>query len=406
MKTKVKCSHMATVIAAMTLVASQGQADISNGVIKIGVMNDQSGPYADNCGAGSVAAVKLAVDDHGGAINGMPVEVVVADDQNKPDIGVAQALKWIEQEGVDVIVGCSASSIALAVQDVMNTHEKPYLIAGTATSDTTNAKCTPYGTNWAYDTYTLAKGSVMAQLAQGLDEWYFITVDYTFGKQWQEDATKFIEENGGKVVGSILHPLGTNDFSSQLLQAQASGAKVIGIANAGADLANVLKQAREFGIADAGQVLAPLGMQVNNVHGIGLETMQGLVASAPAYWDQSDEARAFSERWSAQMGDRKPNESQTVTYSAVNHYLKAVEATGSDSGPDVMASMRELPVDDVFTQATIREDGVVLRDMLQVQVKTPAESEYPWDYYKVIGTLPAADIWRPLSESECPLVNN
>lgn len=399
--------RLATLLAATALVAPQVQAEISDNVIKIGVMNDQSGPYADNCGAGSVASVKLAIEDHGGSVNGTPVEVLIADDQNKPDIGVAQALKWVESEGVDAIVGCSASSIALAVQDVMKENEKPYLIAGTASSDTTNAKCSPFGTNWAYDTYTLAKGSVMAQLEQGLDTWYFITVDYTFGKQWQDDATRFIEDNGGTVMGSVLHPLGATDFSSQLLQAQASGAKVIGIANAGSDLANVIKQAREFGIAESGQKLAPLGMQVNNVHGIGLEAMQGLIASAPAYWDENDETRAYTERYTAMLGsDRKPNESQTVTYSAVNHYLKAVEAAGSDAGPEVMAAMREMPVNDVFTKdATIREDGVVLRDMLQVQVKTPEESQYPWDYYKILGTLPAEDVWRPLSESECSLVS-
>lgn len=399
--------RLATLLAATALVAPQVHAEISDNVIKIGVMNDQSGPYADNCGAGSVASVKLAIEDHGGSVNGTPVEVLIADDQNKPDIGVAQALKWVESEGVDAIVGCSASSIALAVQDVMKENEKPYLIAGTASSDTTNAKCSPFGTNWAYDTYTLAKGSVMAQLEQGLDTWYFITVDYTFGKQWQDDATRFIEDNGGTVMGSVLHPLGATDFSSQLLQAQASGAKVIGIANAGSDLANVIKQAREFGIAESGQKLAPLGMQVNNVHGIGLEAMQGLIASAPAYWDENDETRAYTERYTAMLGsDRKPNESQTVTYSAVNHYLKAVEAAGSDAGPEVMAAMREMPVNDVFTHdATIREDGVVLRDMLQVQVKTPEESQYPWDYYKILGTLPAEDVWRPLSESECSLVS-
>ncbi len=398
--------RMASLLAA-ALIAPQVRAEISGDVIRIGVMNDQSGPYADNCGAGSVASVRLAVEDHGGIVGGKPVEIVIADDQNKPDIGVAQALKWVESEGVDAIVGCSASSIALAVQDVMREHEKPYLIAGTATSETTNSKCSPMGTNWAYDTYTLAKGAVMAQLAQGLDTWYFITVDYTFGKQWQDDATRFIEQSGGKVLGSVLHPLGANDFSSQLLQAQASGAKVIGIANAGADLANVIKQAREFGIVDAGQKLAPLGMQVNNVHGIGLEAMQGLIASAPAYWDENDETRAYTKRYEAMMGsDRRPNESQTVTYSAVNHYLNAVEATGSDAGPDVMDSMRSVPVNDLFTKnASIRADGVVFRDMLKVQVKTPEESKGAWDYYKILGTIPAKDVWRPESESDCSLFN-
>ncbi|MCO6188474.1 ABC transporter substrate-binding protein [Rhizobium sp. L1K21] len=399
-----KGSLAAAFLAATSLSSVPAHAEISDGVIRIGVMNDQSGPYADNCGQGSVVSVKMAVENHGGAINGVPIEVVVADDQNKPDIGAAQALKWVENEGVDAIVGCSASSIALAVSDIMATHKKPYLIAGTATTETTNSKCTAYNTNWAYNTYTLAKGSVMSQLAQGLDEWYFITVDYTFGKAWQEDATKFIEANGGKVLGSVLHPLGANDFSSQLLQAQASGAKVIGIANAGSDLANVLKQAKEFGIAEAGQKLAPLGMQVNNVDGIGLETMQGLIAAAPAYWDQSPETRAFSEKWSEAMNGRKPNESQTVTYSAVDHYLKAIEAAGSDAGDDVMSNMREMPVDDLFTKASIREDGVVFRDMLQVQVKTPAESTGDWDYYKIIGKLDAKDVWPPLEESACPLV--
>ncbi|MFV0474208.1 MAG: ABC transporter substrate-binding protein [Pikeienuella sp.] len=398
--------RLTVMLATTLLTASPLHAEISGDVIRIGVMNDQSGPYSDNCGAGSVAATRLAIEDHGGAIDGKTIEVVIADDQNKPDVGVAQALKWVESEGVDVIVGCSASSIALAVQDVMKENEKPYLIAGTASSETTNTKCSPMGTNWAYDTYTLAKGTVMAQLEQGMDTWYFITVDYTFGKQWQEDATRFIEENGGKVLGSVLHPLGANDFSSQLLQAQASGAKVIGIANAGADLANVIKQAREFGIAEAGQGLAPLGMQVNNVHGIGLESMQGLIASAPAYWDENDETRAFTGRYTAIMGeDRRPNESQTITYSAVNHYLKAVAATGSDAGGDVMGWMHANPANDLFTKnATIREDGVVLRDMLQIQVKAPDESRYAWDYYKVLGSLPAEKIWRPVSESACPLL--
>jgi branched-chain amino acid transport system substrate-binding protein len=235
------------------LVASPASADISDNVVRIGVMADQSGPYADNCGPGQVLMVKMAVEDFGGSVNGSPIEVVVADDQNKPDIGVAQALKWVDEEGVDTIVGCSASSIAHAVNDIMRDKQKPYIVSGSASTAVTNESCSPMTTNWAFDTYTLAKGAVAAQMARGMDSWYFITVDYTFGKTWQEDATRFIEDAGGKVVGSTLHPLGTNDFSSQLLQAQASGSKAIGIANAGADLGNLIKQANEFGIVAAGQ---------------------------------------------------------------------------------------------------------------------------------------------------------
>jgi branched-chain amino acid transport system substrate-binding protein len=392
-------------MACTAFTATPALADFSDGVIRIGVMNDQSGPYADNCGTGSVTSVKLAIEDVGGKINGTPIEVVIADDQNKPDIGVAQALKWVTSEGVDVIVGCSASSIALAVQDIMRENKKPYLIAGTATSETTNSKCSPMTTNWAYDTYTLAKGSVEAQLKDGGDSWYFITVDYTFGKQWQADATGFIEAAGGKVMGSTLHPLGATDFSSQLLQAQASGAKVIGIANAGADLANVIKQAAEFGIAAGGQRLAPLGLQVNNVHAMGLESTKGLVVSAAAYWDLNDETRAFTKRYSAAFNDRTPNESQLVTHSAVTHYLKALAKAGTDGGEDVMKAMRETPVTDMLVKdVPIREDGVVMRPMLAVKVKQPADSKGPWDYYEVIGSIPAENAWRSAAESTCPLM--
>jgi branched-chain amino acid transport system substrate-binding protein len=395
----------AILMACTALTTNMAMADFSDDVIRIGIMNDQSGPYADNCGPGSVTSARLAVEDHGGAVNGTPVEIVIADDQNKPDIGVAQALKWIEEDGVDAIVGCSASSIALAVADIMGEQDKPYLIAGTATTETTNSQCNDMTTNWAFNTYTLAKGSVQSQLDKGLDSWYFITVDYTFGKSWQEDATRFIEEAGGEVLGSTLHPLGATDFSSQLLQAQASGAKVIGIANAGSDLANVLKQAREFGIADAGQTLAPLGLQVNNVHAIGLQATQNLVVSAPAYWAMNDETKAFTERYGAAFDDRYPNESQLVTYSAVNHLLKAMESTGSDDGEAVMAEMRATPINDMISDGvSIRADGAVYRPMLKVRVKEPGESTGEWDYYEVQGWIDAADVWPPLENSECPMV--
>lgn len=399
-----KTGATALFLACTALTAAPAWAEFSDNVIRIGVMNDQSGPYADNCGAGSVAMVRLAIEDHGGAINGTPIEVVIADDQNQPDVGVSTARRWVEEEGVDAIVGCSASSIALAVQDVMRQNNRPYLIAGTATTETTNGQCSPMTTNWAYDTYTLARGSVNAQLEQGNLRWYFITVDYTFGHAWQADATRFIEAAGGEVLGSTLHPLGATDFSSQLLQAQASGAQVIGIANAGADLANVIKQAEEFGIVAAGQQIAPLGAQVNNIHGIGLAATQGLVFSAAAYWDRDDETRALTERYNAAFNGRYPNESQLVTYSAVNHFLTALEATGSDEGVAVMDQMRATPVNDpIMHDVSIREDGVVMHPMLMVQVKTPEESTGDWDYYNVLGVIPAEQSWRTREESSCSL---
>lgn len=402
--TKTTAAQAMTLLVAVAIFGSPARAQISDGIIRIGVMSDQSGPYADNCGAGSVTSVKLAVADVGGAINGNKIEVVVADDQNKPDVGVSIARRWVENEGVDVIVGCSASSIALAVSDIMRQNKKPYLLAGTASSDTTNAKCSPMTTNWAYDTYTLSKGTVMAQLQQKMDSWYFITVDYTFGKQWQADATAFITSAGGKIVGSALHPLNATDFASQLLQAQTSGAKVIGIANSGSDLSNVIKQAKEFGITGK-QRLAPLGILVNAVHSIGLEATQGLILSAAAYWDQNDETRAFTKRYSEAFQNRIPNEAQLVTYTAVQHYLKAVVAAATDEGSTVMTKMRELTVNDMLVKnAKIRDDGVVMRPMLAARVKKPAESKGPWDYYDVYGTIAAEDAWRPLSESTCPLV--
>lgn len=406
MTTLKKTTGVASMLMLTTALATApASAEVSDNVVRIGVMSDQSGPYADNCGPGSVAMVKLAVEDFGGKVNGTPIEVVVADDQNKPDIGAAQALKWVDEEGVDTIVGCSASSIAHAVNDIMRDKKKPYLVAGTASTALTNDACSPMTTNWGFDTYTLAKGAVASQMARGMDSWYFITVDYSFGKQWQVDATKFIEDAGGKVVGSILHPLGTTDFSSQLLQAQASGAKAIGIANAGADLGNLIKQANEFGIVAAGQQLAPLGILINNVHAIGLEATQGLVFSSAAYWDRDEDSRGLAERYSEVFNGKKPNEAQLITYSAVTHYLKAVAASGGDDGEAVMASMRETPVNDlIIKDAKIRADGVVMKPMLSSQVKSPADSKDDWDYYEMVGEIAAEDAWRSESESACELL--
>lgn len=378
-------------------------AGISGDVIKIGIMNDQSGPYADNCGPGSVAAAKLAIEDAGGAVDGKKIELVVADDQNKPDVGVAAAMKWVDKEGVDTIVGCSASSIALAVSDIMKERKKPYMLAGTASSAFTNDKCSPMTTQWVLDTYSLPKATANALVKDGLKTWFFVTVDYAFGKAWQADTTKFVEAAGGKVVGSVLHPLNNADFSSFLLQAQASGAKVVAFANSGSDFANAIKQAQEFGLAEGGQTLVPLGLMLNQTHGIGLQILKNVKLSTPFYWDANDETRAFAKRFMAAFNNRAPNEAQAGTYSAIKHYLEAVKAAGSDDGDAVMAKMKEMPINDFeMKNVKIRDDGQVMRPLYSARIKTPEESKGAYDYYEITGTIPAEDAWRPLSESACP----
>jgi branched-chain amino acid transport system substrate-binding protein len=398
----VRTAILAAVTMASTLANAQG---VSGNVIRIGVMNDQSGPYADNCGPGSVAAAKLAVEDAGGAVNGKKIEIVVADDQNKPDVGAATAQKWVDNDGVDTIVGCSASSIALAVNDIMKARKKPYMLVGTASSAFTNEKCSPMTTQWVQDTYALPRATVKSLLAQGQDTWYFITVDYAFGKAWQEDSTRFIEQGGGKVLGSVLHPLNSSDFSSFLLRAQASKAKVIALANSGSDFATVIKQAQEFGIPQGGQTLAPLGLFINATHGIGLNVLHGVRLTTPFYWDRTDETRAFAKRYQAAFNGRMPNEAQASTYSAVHHYLKAVAAADSDDGDAVMAKMRQLPINDFeMKDVPIRVDGQVMRPLYAARIKEPAESKYPYDYYQIVATIAAADAWRPASESVCGLL--
>lgn len=382
-----------------------GAQDYSDDVIKIGIMNDQAGVYSDNCGPGSVEAARMAIEDFGGEVNGKKIELLIADDQNKPDLGVPIAQKWVGQEGVDTIVGCSASNIALPIQEFMATAKKPYLIAGSASSALTNDKCTPYSTQWILDTYAMAKGAVAAMLAAEKDSFFFITVDNAFGKQWQADATTFIEAGGGKVMGSVTHPLNSTDFSSFLLQAQASGAKVIILANSGGDFSNAVKQAGEFGIQAGGQEVIALGLQINQVHGIGLATLKGLNLVMPGvYWDQDDETRAFAERFKARFRDRVPNESMTGTYSAINHYLKAVKEAGTDDGEKVNAKMREMPINDFqLKNVSIRADGQVMRPWYAFTIKAPEDVKYPYDYYVLNAEIPAEDIWRPEADSACPL---
>jgi branched-chain amino acid transport system substrate-binding protein len=398
---------MLVMLAAMSLTAPPLSAQgISGDVVKIGIMNDQAGPYADNCGPGAVAAARLAVADFGGAVNGKKIELVIADDQNKPDVGVAVALRWLDNEGVDAIVGCSASSIALAVQDIMKTRKKPYMLAGTAGSFFTNDKCSPMTTQWMVDTYAQPKATVKALLAKGVDSWFFLTVDYAFGKVWQADTTNFIKAGGGTVVGSVLHPLNSPDLSSFLLTAQASGAKAIALANSGSDFANAVKQAREFGLTQK-QMLVPLGMMISQTHGIGLQDLQNMPLTTPFYWDMTADTRAFAKRFSEASGGQILNEAKAATYSAVTHYLKAVAAAGTDEGEAVMRRMKSTPIDDFeMKNVSIRADGQVMRPLYVARVKTPAESKYAFDYYEITGTIAAEDAWRPASESACDLLKS
>jgi branched-chain amino acid transport system substrate-binding protein len=391
------------VLLASCPLSAQG---ISGDVVRIGIMNDQTGPYADNCGPGSVAAAKLAVADFGGSVNGKKIELVTADDQNKPDVGVAIALRWLDNEGVDAIVGCSASSIALAIQDIMKTRNKPYLLAGTAGSFFTNDKCSPMTTQWVIDTYAQPRATVKSLLAQGLDSWFFLTVDYAFGKAWQADATNFIKAGGGTVVGSVLHPLNALDLSSFLLTAQASGAKAIALAISGADFANSIKQAREFGLTSK-QTLVPLGMMISQTHGIGLKDLQNVRLTTPFYWDMTAESRAFAKRFAEASGGQLLNEAKAATYSALTHYLRAVAAAGTDEGDAVMRKMKDTPINDFeMKDVPIRADGQVMRPLYVARIKAPNESKYAYDYYEITGTIAAEDAWRPASESACGLLKS
>lgn len=407
MRLNIRVSDIAAMLAVLFLAPPPLRAqNISGDVIKLGIMNDQTGPYADNCGPGAVAAAKLAVADFGGAVNGKKIELVVADDQNKPDIGVAIALRWLDNEGVDAIVGCSASSIALAVQDIMRARKKPYMLAGTAGSFFTNDKCSPMTTQWMVDTYAQPKATVKALLAQGVDSWFFLTVDYAFGKGWQADTTNFINAGGGKVIGSVLHPLNSSDFSSFLLTAQASGAKAIALANSGADFGNAIKQAQEFGLSQK-QLLVPLGLMINQAHGIGLRDLQNVRLTTPFYWDLNDETRAFAKRFSEASNGQILNEAKSATHSAITHYLKAVAAAGTDEGEAVMRQMKKTPINDFeMKNVGIRADGQVMRPLYVARIKTPAESKYANDYYEIAGTIPAEEAWRPVSESACDLLKS
>jgi branched-chain amino acid transport system substrate-binding protein len=392
-----------TIATAATLLAGSALAqDIG---IKIGVLNDRSGTYADLSGEGSVVAARMAVEDFGAAAKGIKVEIVSADHQNKPDIASNVARQWIDEAGVDVIADVPTSSAALAVNEIVREKNKIFLISGAAASDLTGSKCSPNSVHWTYDTWSLAHGTGSAMVKQGGDTWFFLTADYAFGHALERDTAAVVEAAGGQVLGAVRHPFPGQDFSSFLLQAQSSGAKVIGLANAGADTTNAIKQAHEFGITEAGQNLAGLLIFITDVNALGLETAQGLVMTEAFYWDLNDKTREWSARFAERHGGAKPTMVQAGVYSSVLHYLKAVEAAGSKEPAAVMAKMKEMPTEDpLFGAGQVRQDGRHVHDMYLFQVKAPADSKGSWDYYKVLATIPAAEAFRPLAEGGCPLV--
>jgi branched-chain amino acid transport system substrate-binding protein len=393
--------------AIATLMCSAAAAQAEDHVVKIGVLNDMSGLYADLAGTGSVVAAKLAVEDFNPAAHGMKVEIVSADHQNKPDIGANIARQWFDVDHVDAIADVPTSSVALAVNEVAREKNKVLLLSGPASSDLTGPKCSPNTIHWTYDTWMLANGTGKALVKTGADTWFFLTSDYAFGHALERDTAAVVEAAGGKVLGQVLHPINTRDFSSFLLQAQASKAKIIGLANAGGDTINAIKQGAEFGIAAGGQHFAGLLVFISDVNALGLTIAQGLVLTNTWYWDMTEANRAFTKRWQADRPGKFPTMVQAGVYSSVIHYLKAVAALKSDEdGKAVVAKMKEMPTDDpLFGKGYIRPDGRKIHDAYLFEVKKPEESKYPGDDYKLRATIPAAEAFRPLKDGGCPLVS-
>ncbi|MGY2049941.1 ABC transporter substrate-binding protein [Methylobacterium sp. JK268] len=381
-----------------------GTGRISDGVVKIGFLLDMSSLYADVTGPGSEAAARMAVEDFGGKVLGAPIEVVVADHQNKPDIAAATARAWFDTEKVDAILDVAASATALAAADIAKAKHRIIAFSGPGAVRLTNEACSPVSIHWAYDTYALANVTAQATVKAGGDSWFFLTADYAFGHDLERDATAVVKAQGGSVRGGVRVPLNTPDFSSFLLQAQGSGAKIVGLANAGRDTTNAIKQAAEFGLTQAGQKLAGLLVYINDVHSLGLKPTQGMLLTEGFYWDLDDATRAWSKRFFDRTG-RMPNMSQAGVYSTVTHYLKAVAKAGTDETDAVMRVMRETPVEDFYAHGgRIREDGRMVHDMYLFEVKRPEDSKGEWDLYKRVATVPGDQAFQPLSASRCPLV--
>jgi branched-chain amino acid transport system substrate-binding protein len=393
-------------VAAACAFAGSAQAQISDGIVKIGVMNDMSGLYSDITGQGSVVAARMAVEDYIRASKStLKVEIVGADHQNKPDVGSNVARQWYDTEKVDMIADVPTSSVGLAIAKISADKGKLHVNSGSATADLSGKACNANTIHWAYDTWMLANGTGKAIVKSGGDTWFFLTADYAFGHALERDTEAVVLKNGGKVVGKVRTPFPTQDFSSFLLQAQASKAKIIGLANAGGDTTNSIKQAFEFGITKGGQNLAGLLVFLPDVHSLSLEKAQGLMLTETFYWDLNEQTRAFTKRFAAANGGKYPSMVHAGVYSSVIHYLKAVDAAKTDDGAKVAAKMKELPTDDVlFGKGTVRPDGRKIHPAYLFQVKKPSESKGPYDYYKLVSTIPANEAFRPLSESECPLV--
>ena len=394
----------ALILGLLMLPAPAAMAQISDEVVRIGVLTDLSSWGHDNSGPGSVEAARMAVEAFGPTVAGKKIEVISADHQMKPDVGVQIAREWFDTGKVDAVVDVPNSAIAIAIHNLAREKNKIALLSGPGASELTNKLCSPNTVHFTYDTYALAKVTTSAIVQEGGKSWFFITADYAFGHQLQADAARFIKEAGGSVVGTVRHPTNTQDFSSFVLQAQASGANVVALANAGADTQNTLKQAGEFGLSQSGQRVAALLMFITDVHAVGLQTAQGAYLTTASYWNMNPETRAWSKKFFARVGVM-PTMIQAGVYGAVLHYLKAIEAAGSDDAGKAMAKMRELPIDDIFVKGgKLRADGRVMRDMYLARVKKPQDSKEPWDYLEIVRTVKAEDAFRPVAESECPLL--
>ncbi len=395
-----------SMVAACALLAA-GSAAAQTPTVKIGVLNDRTGIYADFAGQGSVVGAQLAVEDFRKTHPDINVEIVSADHQNKADVGSAIARRWYDQEGVDMIADVPNSAVALAVNAVSREKDKVLIVSGGGTSDLTGPQCAPYTIHWTFDTWSLAHGTGSAMVKQGGDTWFFVTADYAFGHALERDTAKVVVESGGKVLGSVRHPMAATDFASVLLQAQGSKAKVIGLANAAGDTINAVKQASEFGITQSGQKLAGLLVFLSDVHSLGLKVAQGLVLTESFYWDQNDGTRAFAKRFGERMNGRMPTMVQAGVYSGVMHYLKAVAATKSKDAAAVVGWMKANPtVDPLFGTGAVRPDGRHIHNMYLFEVKKPSESTGEWDVYKTLATIPAAEAFRPIAEGGCPLVKS
>jgi branched-chain amino acid transport system substrate-binding protein len=394
-----------TAIAALLAATGAAHAQVSGNVVKIGVLSDMSGLYAGIGGPGSVLAAQMAVEDFGAAKKGLKVEIISADHQNKPDVGSQIARQWYDRDGVDMIIDVPNSGVALAVSQVSREKNKAFIVSTGGSSDLTGKACAPYTLHWTYDTWMLAHGTGSAIVKTGGTTWFFITADYAFGLALEKDTAEVVEKEGGKVLGRVRHPLSTQDFSSYLLQAQASKAKIIGLANAGGDTINSVKQAAEFGIVKGGQNLAGLLVFLSDVHGLGLEKAQGLIFTETFYWDMNDGTRAWSKRFAAKNKGVYPTMGHAGVYSAILHYLKAVQATKSDDAAKTIAKMKQTPTDDpLFGKGSVRADGRVIHPAYLFEVKKPSESKYPYDYYKLRATIPADQAFRPMKDGGCPLV--